>query len=161
MSIQTMLSIVSQCSMFEGLTAREKYYILRFFEANKIIRGNIIIHEGEFVDAMFILATGKWEVFLPKNVEYLYRPTDVHLQLLEQPGTLLGEYSFLDNKPASASIRAMEEGLLYGITYKNFEAIVNSSNRVGKLIYRNLLQALITRLRKHNEEIDLMHLMEE
>ena len=95
--------------------------------------------------------------FYLKNEDYLYRPAEIRLHILES-GDLLGEYSFIDSQVASASVRALEDGELYTISRDDFYSIVDSSNRVGKLIYRNLLQALIIRLRHYNEEADLRHL---
>jgi len=146
--------------MFNDLTTREMFYIIGYFEQSSYQAGDIVIDEGQMVPDLCIISSGLWEVFLPRNSDYLYRPAEVRLQTLET-GDLLGEYSFIDNNVASASVRALEPGGLYKVNRENFEKIVESSNRVGKLVYYNLLRALIVRLRKHNEEMDLMHLLDE
>lgn len=156
MSVKDMLEVVSKCSMFKEFNNKEKYYILRFFKKENFEAGDVVIHEGQVVNELCIVASGKWEVFLPK----VYRPTEIKLQVLA-PGALLGEYSFIDNQLASASVRALETGTLYKISREGFTQIVESSNRMGKLVYRNLLKTLVTRLRNNNEETDLRVLFDE
>lgn len=160
MPLKDILEVVNKCLLFEGLNNRERYYMLRLFQRHVYSPGKIVIAEGDIVNELYIIAYGTWEVYLPKNEDYLYRRTDIKLQMLKDAGALLGEYSFIDHKPASASVRAMGGGELYGISRANFDQIVESSNHVGKIIYRNLLFALVDRLRKHNEDMDLMYLMD-
>ena len=160
MSSKEVLEVLSKCYMFNDLTTREMFYIIGYFEQHTHNVGEILIEEGQMVDDLYIINSGLWEVFLPRNSDYLYRPSEVKLQTLEK-GDLLGEYSFVDGNVASASVRVLEAGSLYSVSRENFEKIVESSNHVGKLIYYNLLRALIIRLRKHNEEMDLMHLLDE
>jgi CRP-like cAMP-binding protein len=155
MSVTDMLEVVSKCSLFKGFNHSETYYVIRFFKKECFDKGDIVIQEGQTVKALYIVGSGKWEVFLPQ----LYRPTEIKLHILE-PGALIGEYSCIDNQTASASVRAVQLGELYKITREDFTTLVDSSNRVGKLIYKNLLETLVTRLRKHNEETELRILLE-
>ncbi len=159
MSLKTMLAVVDTCPLFEGLSNRERYYILRYFSRRDYPPGTVVIREGELVEELHIVASGRWEVYLPPNEDYLYRRRKVQLQVVGNPGMLLGEYSFIDGKPASASVECLARGELYGVGRRDFEKIVESSNKVGKVIYRNLLYALVNRLRRHNEETDMKHLM--
>ncbi|MDY6993003.1 MAG: cyclic nucleotide-binding domain-containing protein, partial [Pseudomonadota bacterium] len=85
---------------------------------------------------------------------------EIKLHVLEA-GALIGEYSFIDNQLASASVRALQTGTLYKISREDFTKIVESSNRMGKLVYKNLLRSLVTRLRRNNEETDLRILFDE
>ncbi len=161
MSLKHKLAVVFNSSLFVGFTQQECLYLLHFFEPKSMIAGDILLYEGQILDEFYLLATGRWEAFLPKDSDYLYRPEEVRLSVLEQRGLLLGEYSFVDKQPASASIRALDDGEVYKISRTHFEKIVNSSNRTGMLIYKNLLNIIVARLRKQTEDIDWQHLAQE
>lgn len=155
------LNVISSSPLFAGFSRHDCLYLLHFFEQKSFIAGDILIHEGQMLDEFYLLSSGRWEAFLPKNEDYLYRPKEVRLSILEQSGLLLGEYSFVDQQPASASIRALDNGEVYSISRRSFERIVNSSNRTGMLIYKNLLSIIVARMRKQTEEIDWQHLAKE
>jgi len=160
-SLQQKLRIIQSSPLFVGFKRQECLYLLHFFEPKPFIVGDVLIHEGQILDEFYLLASGSWEAFLPKDEDYLYRPEEVHLGILKQSGLLLGEYSFVDQQPASASIRALEDSEVYSISRRSFERIVNSSNRTGMLIYKNLLSIIVARVRKQTEDIDWQHLAKE
>ena len=160
-SLKQKLNVIRHSPLFIDFTAQECLYLMHFFEPQSMIFGDVLIHEGEVLNEFYLLASGRWEAFLPKDAEYLYRPEEISLSVLEQKGLLLGEYSFVDQQPASASIRALEDGKVFRISRKNFQKIVNSSNRIGMLVYRNLLHIIVARVRKQTEEIDWQHLAQD
>jgi len=160
MSVKETLNLLSICEIFAGLTERQKLYITPLFKTDEFAGGTVVLREGQIVRDLYIIAQGEWEVFLPKrDSDELARYEDIRLSVLGR-GDLLGEYSFIDHRAASASVRSLEQGKLLIITRENFQRIVDSSNQVGKVIYKNLLQALIARLRDQNEEKDLMNLLD-
>jgi CRP-like cAMP-binding protein len=160
-ALQHKLKVIHGSPLFADFSRHECLYLLHFFEPKPCIAGDLLIHEGQLLDEFYLLSSGRWQAFLPKDQDYLYRPKEVHLSILEQSGLLLGEYSFVDQRPASASIRALDDGEVYRISRRSFEKIVNSSNRVGMLIYRNLLSIIVARVRKQTEDIDWQHLAKE
>ncbi|GEM_PF-497886 len=161
LSLQYKLSVISSSPLFTGFTRQECLYLLHFFEPKPMLAKEVLMHEGQVLDEFYLLASGRWEAFLPKNADYLYRPKEVRLSILEERGLLLGEYSFVDQQPASASIRALDDGEVFRVSRIHFEKIVTSSNRAGMLIYKNLLNIIVARLRKQTEDIDWQHLSKE
>ena len=67
MSVKNMLEVLSKCQMFTDLERRERYYLLRYFQCHKHAAGETVIHEGEPVMGLYVIAQGEWEVFLPKK----------------------------------------------------------------------------------------------
>jgi CRP-like cAMP-binding protein len=65
-----------------------------------------------------------------------------------QAGDCFGEYSLLDQQLTSASVTATQDGELLKITKPAFDEILNANDHIAKIIYYNLLQVLIGRLRK-------------
>ena len=74
-------------------------------------------------------------------------------------GDCFGEYSVIDNSPTSASVVTLEECDLFIIPRINFERIINSDNRLGKIIYKNMLQVLIKRARNYDKELDSFNIL--
>lgn len=65
------------------------------------------------------------------------------------PGELVGEMSFLDNLPRSASVRAMEDSEVLVIPHKKFIDVLEGQPRW----FRSLMQTLSQRLRNANKII--------
>ncbi|ALG67101.1 cyclic nucleotide-binding domain-containing protein [Beggiatoa leptomitoformis] len=152
-------AVLSVCPLFNGLSKKQIFYITAFFKQALFSKGAIVMQEGQKVDQLYIVSHGKWEVFLPKDNQDIPREQEVRLGMLEC-GALIGEYSFIDEYFASASVRTLEKGGLLMINRPDFERILESSNQVGKIIYKNLLLGLISRLRKQNEEKELLNLFD-
>ena len=70
-------------------------------------------------------------------------------------GDFIGEYALIDREPASASVIAVEPCEVFEITQSDFDKILNSSDRLAKTIYRNMLQVTIKRARDSNKELDI------
>ncbi|MGN7611996.1 HD-GYP domain-containing protein [Magnetococcales bacterium HHB-1] len=62
--------------------------------------GEMIIHEGDRAQNMFVIQRGKVEVFRTDS-----KLGEVSVAILEE-GEIVGEMAFLDNQPRSASVRA-------------------------------------------------------
>ena len=157
----TIQRVLASSPLFEGFTRRECAYLSRFFLRKTVPEGEDLIEEGMLLDEFYLAAAGSWEIYLPKNADYLYRPAEVHLRLVDDIGMVFGEYSFIDNRPTSASVRALNNAEVCVLSRDGFEQIVASSNRAGKLIYKNLLTIVIARLRKQTEELDWQYLTKE
>ena len=69
-------------------------------DVRRVARGDILIHEGDLSDGLFILLKGVLKVFTKDD-----RGREVIYNSLE-PGEVLGEM-FLDGGPRSASVKAM------------------------------------------------------
>ena len=60
----------------------------------------LVINEGEELKNLYVILAGQVSVFLPAREERL---ADVQLSVLEK-NNCIGEYSFIDHQPASASV---------------------------------------------------------
>jgi CRP/FNR family cyclic AMP-dependent transcriptional regulator len=113
--------------------------------------GSVIISEGEPLKGLYVLLSGKVEAVLPEG---LSRVAPVKLAELGA-GDCFGDYAFIDNQPASASIRAVEPCEFYLIPYDALKSFLDRHPTVAAVIYRNLLQIFVRRLRASNAELDL------
>ncbi|MFC1488676.1 cyclic nucleotide-binding domain-containing protein [Thermodesulfobacteriota bacterium] len=115
-----------------------------------------LIKEGQVDHPLYVVIKGHVEVVLPKerDGQGLERATRVKLCQLVQ-GDFIGEYALIDREPASASVIAAEPCEVFEITQSDFDRILNSSDRLAKNIYRNMLQVTIKRARDSNKELDI------
>jgi CRP-like cAMP-binding protein len=100
---------------------------------------------------LFLVLDGAVEVRLLENPG---RYSGVRLAT-RNAGTCIGEYAFIDDKPASAAVIAVEPSELFKIHYKSLEALLANNDTLGRTFYRNLLVHLVDRLRATNAELDL------
>ena len=75
---------------------------------------------------------------------------------LLKPGDCFGEYSLIDKAKSSASIVAIEAGELFRLHEDDLDRILNNNLRIAKTFYFNILRILIRRLRKKEDEYDLV-----
>jgi CRP-like cAMP-binding protein len=74
------------------------------------------------------------------------------------PGDCFGEYAFVDQRPASATIRALTNAEVFSIGYDALHAFLDEHPTVASIVYQNLLHILVRRLRMTNAELDLFTL---
>lgn len=111
----------------------------------KIKAGEILIREGDASTEMYYLQSGSLSVVKQKGEE-----TEVQIGIISE-GELVGEMSFLDNRPRSATVRALDECMLVKIPRDKYEQVLNSNPKWMK----SLLNSLIERLRAAKARIKI------
>ncbi len=99
-------------------------------------QGQIIFHEGQLGDAMYIIWSGRAAV-LKGDIQ-----TPVVLGY-RGPGEIVGEMALLENRPRSATVVALEDMRLLSISRNDFENLLQSNPSVGM----GILGTLSARLR--------------
>lgn len=122
----------------------------------KLNRGDIILEEGQTGQPLYIIIDGQVEVFLPKKMKgsFKERPTKIRLGRLNR-GDCFGEYSLIDNEPASASVIADGPCEVLKISREYVRETLGSSDAIAKTIYLNMLRVLIIRARESDKVLDL------
>jgi len=146
-------NIISRTNIFKGLTKTEFDIVGNHSAMINCKQNDIIVEENQKTVALYLILSGQVEVFLPKQSS-IKRFSSIKLNVLSQ-GNFFGEYSLIDTEPASASVQAIEPSILFKITKDDFEKLVGSNDRIGKIIYNNLLKELIKRIRNKDKELDL------
>jgi len=123
-------------------------------EIKNVPAGASIVHEDEQLDSLYIMLEGRTEAILPKKGS---RISEVRLNELK-PGHCFGEYAFIDQQPASATIRALTDARVFSIGYDALHGILDDNPAVASIVYQNLLHILVRRLRASNAELDLFTL---
>jgi CRP-like cAMP-binding protein len=133
----------------------EEESLKRVQEAGEIISvpaGERIIEEGAVPQNLVLLISGKLEVFVPDPAD---RSRGNRLATII-PGDSCGEYGFIDRRPASASVKAVENSEVFLIANTDFDALMRQNHELERNIYRNLLSTLVNRLRASNVVIDVL-----
>lgn len=126
----------------------------QLFDAGEVLQvpsDTVIVNEGEDLDRLFVVLSGRVSVYLPANES---RFSLVKLTMMG-PGDCFGEYAFIDRGPASASISAASHAEVYAIHFDTLQKFLDEHHIVASIIYRNLLNILVKRLRDSNAELDL------
>lgn len=108
----------------------------------RLMPNEYLVHEGEESTEMFYLQSGTLAVFKRKGDQEHQIGTII-------AGELVGEMSFLDKNPRSASVRAMSECVLVVVPYSKLEQTLETMPKWMSA----LLHTLTDRLRKANARI--------
>jgi CRP-like cAMP-binding protein len=157
MSGNEILRVLSNSEVFNGLTNDELELFSPHCQKVSFQESDTLLKEGQTGTALYIIIKGQLKAVLPQQIEGRreQRVSEVRLNLLKE-GDCFGEYSLIAKMPVSASIVATKSGELIKIPENDFNTILMNSDHVAKTIYYNILQTLIKRLRRREEEYDLI-----
>jgi EAL domain-containing protein (putative c-di-GMP-specific phosphodiesterase class I) len=92
-------------------------------------KGEVLIREGERGDCAYVIETG--------NVEILVQREGQPIQIgTRGPGSLIGEMAMIDDKPRTATVRAVDDCNVIEITREDFARRVENADPVLKMVMR-------------------------
>jgi signal transduction histidine kinase len=113
----SLYEILSQLPYFSGLPEEELEALCRTAESIAVERGQEVIEEGTMPDALLVVADGTFEA--------TRRSGNEEVRLGEaSAGEVLGEMSILEDRPASASVRALEPATLIRVPVEQFRHVL-------------------------------------
>lgn len=102
----------------------------------------VLIREGASIDAMFLIIDGSFCVTVgEKEVARL------------KPGEIVGEMSFVDARPPSASVKAIEKSLVLSIQRVHLTKRLHDDVPFAARFYRALAVFLADRLRRSDSQL--------
>jgi CRP-like cAMP-binding protein len=113
----------------------------------KILAGEVLINEGEASKSMFWLKSG---LLVVQKVDVDNPEKMVTLGNIN-PGELFGEMSFLDDKPRSATVKALTDSEIVEIQKVKYVDILNTQPKWMQIMISNL----VLRLRKTNDRVHI------
>jgi CRP-like cAMP-binding protein len=113
-------------------------------ESIKLAANEYLMHEGEESMEMYYVQSGNLAVFKKKGD---------HLQQIGtiMAGELVGEMSFLDGHPRSATVKAISDSELVIVPHAKFTQMIDAHPKW----FRALLNTLLDRLRKANARVKI------
>jgi CRP-like cAMP-binding protein len=148
-------TILASSVVFQGLTAAELDSVLSASELVTRKPKDLILAESSPTDGLYVVLEGEVEVFLPERAgSGAHRFRRIRLNRLG-PGRCLGEYGVIDDQPSSASAEVLTPAKLCFLSKAEFRRLVERHDRVGRIVYANLLRYLVSRLRGKDKELDI------
>lgn len=114
----------SKVTLFKYLTPQEVDWMLAKWRSREITKDMVIIKEGTIGDEMYIIESGRVEVFLTRG--------DLVLMLSElQESSFFGEMALLTDRPRSATVKAKTECHLLVLKKQDLAEIINENPKVA------------------------------
>jgi CRP/FNR family cyclic AMP-dependent transcriptional regulator len=109
--------------------------------------GGVLIEQGVPVDALFILLEGKLAVWLKSR-----RGPERELARLSA-GEIVGEMSFVDARPPSATVKAAEDSTVFALSKTLLNRKLAADTGFAARFYRSLAIYLSTTVRERHRDL--------
>lgn len=111
-------------------------------------KGENLICQGQIINKLYILLTGKFNVFIsastPGNSTV---QTEISVSAI---GEIMGEISFVDKLPPVATVRAIEESTALGLSWQQLKHKIQQDEGFSARFYQTLSALLSHRLRQNS-----------
>jgi CRP-like cAMP-binding protein len=141
---------LGHCRLFAGLDPGALQAIARTLKVRRFRRGEVLFHEGDPGDALFIVASGGVKVVVPSE-----EGGEAILATLRR-GDFLGELALLDGAPRSASAIALEATDMLALPRDQFRALANTQPAIRDA----LLEAMARELRRLTTHVAELHFLD-
>jgi CRP-like cAMP-binding protein len=122
--------------------------LLPYLKCRNINAGQTLWQEGQSGHYLALILSGHLEA--KKDTEF---PGKQVVVAVFGPGAVVGELSFLDRSPRAVSVVALEDTKLAVISHDDFGRLVTDHPALGMKVYRTIMLALATRLKKSYERL--------
>ncbi|MCG6553179.1 MAG: cyclic nucleotide-binding domain-containing protein [Candidatus Magnetominusculus sp. LBB02] len=134
--------------LLEMLSDEDIQWLLSMGMEEHLEPETMVIKDGEFTEAVYIVLEGSLGVFVAANGYKQVATIGA--------GEILGEMSYLENVPTSAAVIAIEPSILLAISKDALDNRINSDPTFGNRLYRGIGTAISQRLRKAMARIEFM-----
>jgi len=142
---------LGRCRLFAGMGHEALRAMARTLRARRFRRGEVLFHEGDPGDALFVVASGAVKVVVPSE-----EGEEAILATLRR-GDFLGELALLDGAPRSASAVALEATEALALPRDQFLALVAAEPAIRDALLASLAGEL-RRLTTHVAELHFLDL---
>ena len=133
--------------LFGQLNDDDVEWMLRAGTKRFVPAGGVLIEQGVSVDSVFILLEGKLAVWLrPK------RGSERELARLNA-GEIVGEMSFVDARPPSATVKAVEDSTVFALSKAVLNTKLGTDSGFAARFYRALAIYLSTTVRERHRDL--------
>lgn len=125
--------------VFGQLTDQDVLALSRKGRRRRARSGSVLITEGVPVDTLYILLEGELDVVVGKPQRRLARL---------RAGEMVGEMSFIEVRPPSATVSAATDVVLYAIAKKDLQDLLDADPAFAARFYKAIATFLSDRLRQ-------------
>jgi CRP/FNR family transcriptional regulator, cyclic AMP receptor protein len=141
---------LGRCPLFSGLGLESRQAIAQTLRTRRFRKGEVLFHEGDPGDSLFIVASGAVKVVVPSE------DGDEAILATLRRGDFLGELALLDGAPRSAGAIALEATETLTLPRSRFSALVASEPAIRDA----LLSALAGELRRLTAHVAELHFLD-
>jgi CRP/FNR family transcriptional regulator, cyclic AMP receptor protein len=131
--------------LFGQLNDDDVEWLLRAGRARSVPRDGVLIRQGVALDALFILLEGKLSVWLGGRREREIARLNA--------GEIVGEMSFVDSRPPSATVKALEDSTVFAIPRRDLTVKLDTDMGFAARFYRALAVYLATTVRERHRAL--------
>lgn len=135
----------NELALLAGRPRSDWAKVLAHTETRRFSRGETIISAGEVDRALYLLTEGTLGVRLDAEREDTFKAIDAP--------SVVGEVSFVDGGPRSATLFAITDGELLRLRLESFETLAAREPELGRAILFDLGRILAARLRLASDVI--------
>jgi CRP/FNR family transcriptional regulator, cyclic AMP receptor protein len=130
--------------LFGQLSDEDVEWMLATGRRQPVPRGAVLIRQGVPIDALFILLEGRLAVLLGRQEREIARLN---------AGEIVGEMSFVDARPPSATVKALEDSTVFALSRLNLAAKLASDLGFAARFYKALAIYLSTTVRERHRAL--------
>jgi uncharacterized membrane protein len=134
------LNLLGTISLFEGLAPDDLAELARHLIEKRYRAGEVVFDQGDAGDAMFIVAEGQLNIYLPGEASRRVSLKDIGR------GEFFGELALFDDQPRSASVLATTDVALLALDRATLAAYLERRPRAAMAIFK----MMAARLRQTN-----------
>jgi CRP-like cAMP-binding protein len=153
----SIVKLLQRSELFAGLTTDQIEKIAALSRKATFNEGDVIIHEGEPTNDMYIVRQGAVEVLVSAGTipDVPGAPQLTSLVHLGQ-GQFFGEMALVDHGVRSATVRCTEDDtILYAIKRQDLLTLCENDLPIGYVLMRNIAYDLSFKLRHRNLSVTL------
>ncbi len=130
--------LLTQIPLFQGLAEEDCDALAARLAEKSVKAGDVVFAQGDAGSSMYVVRSGAVQVYLPgaeKDAPH------VELKAL-RTGEYFGELALFDDKPRSASVRALVDTVLLELTREELGEHLGRSTRAAMTILREMAERL-------------------
>jgi CRP/FNR family cyclic AMP-dependent transcriptional regulator len=132
---------LQRISFFKSVPRHEFGRLFQTLVVRDYRPGEVLFKEGDVGRALFIMESGRIEIFR------LNQRNDLQRVSLMGPGDYFGEMSLLDDLPRVAGARALEDSRVFLLYKTELDMLLERAPKLGGAIMGHLAELLAARLR--------------
>ncbi len=147
MEIENKREMLAESPLFDNLLPNELSMVADLFSVRRFKENDIVFHEGDVGDALFVIAAGSVDIMRKKPDGEL-----AAIATLDAP-MFFGEMSLIDKEYRSATVRAKYDTTLLELTNENLHIFAKNFRNGFTWVVVNIARVLSSRLREVNRRL--------
>src|SRR6266581_1511077 len=141
LSLTDVILFLKRSQLFGSMTLDQLRTIAAYLTEREMFPGETIVHEGEHSHELYLIVSGQVDI-----VKHF--GTTPHTLATSGAGELFGDMALVEDRPRSADVVAVEQGILLVLHPEHFRQIVLQDPAISFEIFR----VLSARIRRFDEE---------